>query len=176
MHTRPIIIVKENSTCHNALKNYFAWRAQQTMSNFSPGYVGIGECSRDIWVDWNLEWWTWIPLHWQLVRPRRVVISSWLLILRNRWPEQNSDQEPGRYANSKFDHTGWQSLITSFITAFKNRKPASGMRPPTGKVAIGSMWYKSVLQSTVCPYPDANQYSKKPNGFSCMLYSLPLSW
>lgn len=84
----------------------------------------------------------------------------------NIWSEQNSDEDPGRYANSQFDHKGWQPLLTYFIVAFKNKKRASGMRPPSGQVAIGAMWYKVTLQVIVCPYPDATQYTKKPSGFA----------
>ncbi|KAI1848594.1 hypothetical protein JX265_011552 [Neoarthrinium moseri] len=55
------------------------------------------------------------------------------------------------YANNAgFPHTGWQPLITSFITAFKNGVDASGMRPPSGKAMIGSMWYRTILTSASC--------------------------
>lgn len=39
------------------------------------------------------------------------------------------------------------------------------MSPPSGQAAAGAMWYKSILQSTVCPFPNADQYSSKPRGF-----------
>lgn len=47
------------------------------------------------------------------------------------------------------------------------------MRPPSGQDAVGAMWYKTVLQDTVCPYPDATQYSSKPRGFAGMSPSSP---
>jgi hypothetical protein len=39
------------------------------------------------------------------------------------------------------------------------------MAPPSGSPGIGAMWYKTILQTSVCPFPDANQYTAKPRGF-----------
>ena len=39
------------------------------------------------------------------------------------------------------------------------------MRPPEGKTAVGALWYKTILQSSVCPTKDSDQYSEKPDGF-----------
>lgn len=41
------------------------------------------------------------------------------------------------------------------------------MTPPSGgPIAVGSMWYKTILQSSVCPVPDSTYYYNKPAGFS----------
>ena len=84
--------------------------------------------------------------------------------------EQNNDTQPGLYANqADWSHTGWQSLLASFAAAFKAGLTASEMTTPNGEVAIGALWYKTVLQSTQCPIVDQSapeyQYSVKPNGF-----------
>ncbi|KAM0818394.1 putative Glycoside hydrolase [Seiridium cardinale] len=55
------------------------------------------------------------------------------------------------YANDDdFPHTGWQSLFTSFITAYKAGVDATEMRPPTGTDIIGSMWYRTILTTATC--------------------------
>lgn len=47
-----------------------------------------------------------------------------------------------------FPHAAWQPLVTSFIEAYK----AGGtMAPPSGATAVGSMWYKTILQDASCP-------------------------
>jgi len=40
------------------------------------------------------------------------------------------------------------------------------MAPPSGQVAVGALWYKTILQSVVCPERDTDKYSQKPNGFN----------
>lgn len=82
------------------------------------------------------------------------------------WLEQNNDTQPGRYANElQWSHTGWQPTITSFIDAFRSGLLASEMTPPSDKIAVGALWYKTILQSSVCPENENNQYSKRPDGF-----------
>lgn len=55
------------------------------------------------------------------------------------------------YANDDdFPHTGWQSLFKSFIAAYKAGVDASGMRPPSGTDAIGSLWYRTILTTASC--------------------------
>lgn len=53
-----------------------------------------------------------------------------------------------QYGNSDtIPHTGWQSLISSFIKAFKaGSKNVSAMTPTNGKFA-GALWYRGVLTS-----------------------------
>lgn len=89
----------------------------------------------------------------------------------NLWYEQNNDTLPYRYANAiEWPHSGWQPLIASFITAWKAGKLASEMEPPAGTPAVGALWYKTILQSSVCP-ASANadtlisSYSLPPDGF-----------
>jgi glucan endo-1,3-alpha-glucosidase len=67
------------------------------------------------------------------------------------------------YANDDdFPHTGWQSLFSSFITAYKSGGvDASGMRPPAGADSvIGSMWYRTILTTATCAGDDLG----KPSG------------
>lgn len=69
--------------------------------------------------------------------------------------------EIAAYANdADFSHTGWQSLISSFITAYKNGVGASGMRPTTGADLVGSMWYRTILTTASC----ADDDDGKPSG------------
>jgi len=71
-----------------------------------------------------------------------------------------------RYANYKqWSHDGWRPLISSFITAFKNEQTAASMAPPTGIAAVGSLWYKTMLKSAVCPLDPGNDRANKPDGW-----------
>ncbi|KAJ7489019.1 glycosyl hydrolase family 71-domain-containing protein [Mycena latifolia] len=75
----------------------------------------------------------------------------------NVWPEQNTDSDPARYvtAGTRWDHGGWRSLIKSFTTAYLNG--GSSMLPSSTTAVEGAMWYRGVMQSSVCPsgsYPD----------------------
>ena len=89
----------------------------------------------------------------------------------NLWEEQNNDTRPSRYANQKdWDHSAWQPLLASFAQAFKAELGPHSMTTPNEEVAIGALWYKTVLQSTICPTePDLisedYEYSVKPDGF-----------
>lgn len=83
------------------------------------------------------------------------------------WPESSTAPDALRYANqTSWPHSAWQSVIASFIPAYKAGLPASSMTPPSGTLAVGSMWYKTILQSSVCPVPDSTYYYNKPAGFS----------
>lgn len=66
---------------------------------------------------------------------------------------------------ANFPHTAWQPLVTSFISAYKS---GGTMAPPSGATAIGSMWYKTILQSASC------SGAAQPNGWSTGTDSL--SW
>jgi len=90
----------------------------------------------------------------------------------NLWLEQNNDTQPLKYANSHWSHAGWQPLITSFIGALKAGLPASGMIPPIGKIAVGAMWYKTILSTSVCPNEGSSNYTKKPDGWETATDSL----
>jgi len=42
------------------------------------------------------------------------------------------------------------------------------MEPPSGQPAVGALWYKTILQDSVCPIdenPLVSNYSMKPDGF-----------
>jgi len=88
----------------------------------------------------------------------------------NIWYEQNNDTLPYRYANDiEWDHHGWQSLIASFIAAWKANKPAKEMVPPNGAPAVGALWYKTILSSSTCPISDNllyYEYSLPADGFN----------
>ncbi len=83
----------------------------------------------------------------------------------NLWPEQNTDPQPGIYANQHASHAGWQPIIASFSAAFKAGVPASSMTPSGGASVVGAIWYKTILQSAVCPNDGSGLYSQKPSGF-----------
>ncbi|KAJ7598954.1 glycoside hydrolase [Mycena floridula] len=72
------------------------------------------------------------------------------------WPESNSDADPARYVTSdpKFSHKAWLPLIRSFADAYRNGGNAQTMAVADGSAALGVMWYKSILQSSVCPNGD----------------------
>ncbi|KAI0006688.1 glycosyl hydrolase family 71-domain-containing protein [Xylariaceae sp. FL0662B] len=88
----------------------------------------------------------------------------------NIWPEQNDDVAPNLYMKSS--HTGWQKLIGSFITAFKNKGNAAAMRPFGSDKVTGAYWYHTILTSTKCDKSAAKYstgledfYLNKPEGF-----------
>ena len=66
---------------------------------------------------------------------------------------------------ANYPHTAWQPLVTSFINAYKAN---NSMAPPSGATAIGSMWYKTILQGASC------SGATQPNGWSTGTDSL--SW
>ncbi|KAH8193612.1 hypothetical protein TruAng_012222 [Truncatella angustata] len=86
----------------------------------------------------------------------------------NIWYEQNNDTAPYRYANAiEWPHSGWQPLVASFIEAWKAGRPASTMAPPSGTPAVEALWYKTILQSSVCPESPglASANTTAPDGF-----------
>ncbi|KAI0123459.1 glycoside hydrolase [Xylariales sp. AK1849] len=66
------------------------------------------------------------------------------------WYEGLTDDILAYANNDDFGHTGWQSLISSFITAFKNGDDATRMQPRNGADMIGSMWYRTILKDASC--------------------------
>ncbi|KAI1761268.1 glycoside hydrolase family 71 protein [Hypoxylon sp. FL1150] len=64
------------------------------------------------------------------------------------WPE-GLTSEILQYGNSDtIPHSGWQSLIASFISAFKSGKTSVGaMTPPSNGKFAGALWYRGVLTS-----------------------------
>lgn len=100
------------------------------------------------------------------------------------WPESNTDYFPSLYAGDDWDHTGWQDLLASFIVAFKSS--STTMKPVAGSQVTGAIWYKTILQSSICTPdladvpaettpiycnnitgspPNPGQYFVQPNGF-----------
>ena len=82
----------------------------------------------------------------------------------NLWLEQNNDTQPMRYANQiQFPHHPWQTLITPFIDAYKSGGKAIDMAPVDGSPAVGAIWYKTIMKSSVCPMaPNPNLYNATP--------------
>ncbi|KAI1384288.1 glycoside hydrolase family 71 protein [Hypoxylon trugodes] len=57
-----------------------------------------------------------------------------------------------QYGNSDSNpHTGWQPLISSFITAFKSN--STTLTPPSGTSFAGALWYRAVLKSCSTDVP-----------------------
>ena len=65
----------------------------------------------------------------------------------NVWSESSDSSVIYCSPQSNFPHTDWQPLVTSFIDAYKS---GGSMAPPSGATAIGSMWYKTILQDATC--------------------------
>ncbi|KAI1336726.1 glycoside hydrolase [Xylariaceae sp. FL0016] len=88
-------------------------------------------------------------------RPAFVEVQTWndageSHYIGHLWSE-GLDDDIMAYANQEdYPHTGWQSLITSFITAYKNGADASGMRPPEGSDVIGAFWYRALTVDADC--------------------------
>jgi hypothetical protein len=69
----------------------------------------------------------------------------------NVWPEANGNADANLYSSQDtWPHSGWQPLIASFITAFKNNQPATKMTPADGSVASGAAWYRTELSTVTC--------------------------
>lgn len=65
----------------------------------------------------------------------------------NVWSESSDSSVMYSSPQAAFPHAAWQPLVTSFIEAYK----AGGtMAPPSGATAVGSMWYKTILQDASC--------------------------
>ncbi|KAL1966115.1 hypothetical protein VTN77DRAFT_4863 [Rasamsonia byssochlamydoides] len=79
----------------------------------------------------------------------------------NFWPEQIAGSDIGTYANG-FDHTGWQQVLPSFISAYKSGvTDVSKLAPPSGKAAVGVMWYRTLLTTASC----SSDSLGKPSGW-----------
>ncbi|KAH7046817.1 glycosyl hydrolase family 71-domain-containing protein [Macrophomina phaseolina] len=83
------------------------------------------------------------------------------------WPEQNNDTIPSVYASqSAASHTGIQSVLTSFIDAYKKDLASSDMQPQEDKQAVGALWYKPILSNTVCANETSGElHDAKPDGY-----------
>lgn len=98
----------------------------------------------------------------------------------NLWPEQNNDSQPNSYANQDtWPHTAWQPLVASFIDAFVNGHQGTAMTPQDGSIAVGALWYKSIITATVLCPNYAGQYYEQPQGFNSsvdeLIWSVVLS-
>ena len=61
------------------------------------------------------------------------------------------ESSPQPYSQSdEWAHAGWQSLASSFISAYKNGATDAGaMAPPSGD-AVDAMWYNTTLNTSTC--------------------------
>ena len=67
----------------------------------------------------------------------------------NVWPD-TIGANAAAYTDG-FDHSGWQALITPFISAYKaGAKDAAEVVPLHGADAAGVFWYRSILTSAPC--------------------------
>ncbi|KAI9823828.1 MAG: hypothetical protein M1819_001129 [Sarea resinae] len=79
--------------------------------------------------------------------------------------EQNNDTQPAYYdTQAKVPHNGWGGLLKSFIQAFKEGSSAAGMTTPG--LAVGTLWYKTILQDVTCPNEGTSLYNNKPDLFT----------
>lgn len=67
----------------------------------------------------------------------------------NFWPEQIAGTSEGDYADG-YDHTGWQQVITPFITAYKNGATDVGQITTQSGSPEGAIWYRTLLTSASC--------------------------
>ncbi|KAH8705699.1 glycoside hydrolase [Talaromyces proteolyticus] len=77
------------------------------------------------------------------------------------WDESIAGSNIGGYADG-FDHTGWQKIITPFITAYK-----SGATDPSNITTadgnpVGVMWYRTLLTTSSC----SSDSLGKPSGWN----------
>jgi glucan endo-1,3-alpha-glucosidase len=105
-------------------------------------------------------------------KPNFIQIQSWNdgpegHNIGNLWPEQNTDSQPALYMR---DHSAWQPLIHSFITAWKQGAGVGSMVPPSGGIGAGAMWYRSLPADAHCINDDgivdsAQQFFQRPYGW-----------
>jgi glucan endo-1,3-alpha-glucosidase len=67
----------------------------------------------------------------------------------NFWQEQIAGSDIGDYADG-FDHTGWQQVITPFISAYKAGATDVSQITPPGSTPVGTMWYRTLMTSASC--------------------------
>lgn len=64
---------------------------------------------------------------------------------------EGMDESMVEYANNDdYNHVAWQPVFASFVHAFNNNRKAAGMRPPSGKQLVGSMWYRAIKKDAAC--------------------------
>lgn len=118
------------------------------MSTFQFKYLGSGQ-------DWYRIGETNLPERMAQalsLQPDYIEIITWndageSHYVGNFWPEQINGTNEGSYADG-FNHTGWQQIITPFITAYKNN--ASDISQITSSTPVGTLWYRTLLTSASC--------------------------
>lgn len=125
-----------------------------------------------------------LPCDWRQDRCQWVWgidISMWHLVQSC----QNNDTQPMKYANQKgWSHLGqfwysdtaqsfspadWEYRMTNvhYIVhwCLQSWEATTQMVPQSPKIAVGSLWYKTILQSSVCPINAKNRYTEKTDGW-----------
>jgi glucan endo-1,3-alpha-glucosidase len=88
------------------------------------------------------------------VQPHFLQIQTWndageSSYIGNVWPE-TIGAECAAYTDN-FDHSGWQALITPFISAYKaGAREIGAVVPLNGAKATGVFWYRSILTTATC--------------------------
>lgn len=101
------------------------------------------------------------------VKPTFVQFQTWndggeSSYIANVWEYAITDSPISGYIDG-FDHSGWQNLLTPFISAVKaGASDVSEVVPLNGAKATGAFWYRSILTSATCTSDPLG----KPNGWS----------
>ncbi|KAL1649606.1 hypothetical protein SLS58_001663 [Diplodia intermedia] len=100
------------------------------------------------------------------LEPEFVMLLTWndageSHYIGNVWPESISTSDATQKYVDKFDHSGWQDIISPFIAAYKNNaKTAADIVPANGNFT-GAMWYRPLLKDASC----SGDYLGKPVGW-----------
>ncbi|PCH06976.1 Glycoside hydrolase, family 71 [Penicillium occitanis (nom. inval.)] len=90
----------------------------------------------------------------------------------NFWNESLGDTNIYEYAGG-FDHTGWQQVISPFITAYKNG--ASAVSGITASSNVGVMWYRTLLTTASCSDDPIGLPTAHENAQDAINYAIVLS-
>ncbi|KAF2170853.1 glycoside hydrolase family 71 protein [Zasmidium cellare ATCC 36951] len=98
-------------------------------------------------------------------RPDFVEVITWndageSHYIGNIWGEGYNPQELAYGNVQDWPHFGWQSLVASFIDAFKSGKDSSSMFPASGQKPAGAMWYRTFPKNASC----SEDPMGRPNG------------
>ena len=129
--------------CQNL--KYIELTRNTAVSSFQFKYMGSGN-------DWFRIGNTNLPERFEQVlslQPDLVEFLTWNdagegHYIGNFYDSQIAGTNIGDYADG-FDHTGWQKLVSTFITAYK-----SGASSLSSTSVVGSLWYRTLLTSASC--------------------------
>lgn len=100
------------------------------------------------------------------IQPDLVEIITWndageSHYMGNFWNESLGGSDIGSYANG-FDHTGWQQILSPFISAYKNGATDVSQILPNSNKPVGVMWYRTLLTTASC----SSDSLGKPNNWA----------